>query len=349
MKVVHIESGLGNQMLSYCELLALKHVNPSEEFYIETLVYDISEAAEVINQWQGYELEKVFNIQTPNIRNRFNKEQWMAILEDIREGEFWERNWNWPVYFTKAFERQGLTLQNLRGDFEESAKKYQNSVTGYRRNNALYKRFQKTWLYSNIRRIVNNRKPYKENDLSYLFYSGGGDALTGQKLSFMYINNHIEDIDRIIRETFIFPPLDDERNIKLMRELQGCESVAIHVRRGDLLELNGRYYKGGFFKRATNYIKHHVDTPIFYFFCDPGSSEWCRNNLKVFGLKSDDKLFFVDWNKGKESFRDMQLMRYCKHNIITISSFGWWGAYLNENPKKITISPEPKINTTHHM
>ena len=67
MKVIHIESGLGNQMLSYCELLSLKHVNPLEEFYLETLVYDIPEAAEVISQWQGYELQRVFDIQTPNI------------------------------------------------------------------------------------------------------------------------------------------------------------------------------------------------------------------------------------------------------------------------------------------
>lgn len=30
MKIVHIESGLGNQMLSYCEFLALKNTNPEK-------------------------------------------------------------------------------------------------------------------------------------------------------------------------------------------------------------------------------------------------------------------------------------------------------------------------------
>ena len=82
MKVIHIESGLGNQMLSYCELLSLKHVNPLEEFYLETLVYDIPEAAEVISQWQGYELQRVFDIQTPNIRDKFTEKQWGAIIEE---------------------------------------------------------------------------------------------------------------------------------------------------------------------------------------------------------------------------------------------------------------------------
>lgn len=54
-----------------------------------------------------------------------------------------------------------------------------------------------------------------------------------------------------------------------------------------------------------------------------------------------DKVYFVDWNKGEESFRDMQLMAECKHNIFTQSSFGFWGAYLNTNPDKITCAPDP--------
>ena len=35
MKVLHIESGLGNQMLGYCEYLAIKKANPDDDCYIE--------------------------------------------------------------------------------------------------------------------------------------------------------------------------------------------------------------------------------------------------------------------------------------------------------------------------
>ena len=78
--------------------------------------------------------------------------------------------------------------------------------------------------------------------------------------------------------------------------------------------------------------------------------EWCKENSRIFGLDySKDQVYFVDWNIGEDSFRDMQLMTHCKHGIITNSSFGWWGAYLIQNPNKITISPSLEINTTHHF
>ena len=58
MKLVHIESGLGNQMLNYAEFLAMRHANPGEECYMENIIFRIPEVNETISQWNGYELEK---------------------------------------------------------------------------------------------------------------------------------------------------------------------------------------------------------------------------------------------------------------------------------------------------
>ena len=72
MKVVHIESGLGNQMLSYCEYLAIKKMNPNDDCYIETIIYELPECNDIICQWNGYELNNIFGLDAPNIKNHFN-------------------------------------------------------------------------------------------------------------------------------------------------------------------------------------------------------------------------------------------------------------------------------------
>lgn len=350
MKVIHIESGLGNQMLSYCELLAIKKANPEEACYLETLIYDFPEAGKIFSQWNGYELNRIFGIADSNIRKLFNDEQWRAIHNSLEKSRFWEKEWNWPVYFCDAFKEQGMQLDNLRGDFEESNRMNRNSAHNVLRRNAIYMKFQKSYAYANLRRYYWQLFYKEKTDKELLFYKGSENALTGQRLAFQYRGNGIELIDDEIRKSFQFPDIIDNSNLSFLASVQGSQTVAIHARRGDLLNTSGQYYKGGYFRRAVNFLKRKVSNPVFCFFCDPGSTEWCRQNGNIFGLDySKDAVLFVDWNKGTESYRDMQLMSLCKHNVITISSFGWWGAYLNTNKDKITISPELKINTTHHF
>lgn len=351
MKVIHIESGLGNQMLSYCEYLAMKKANPQDDVYIENIIFDIPECNEVINQWNGYELERVFGINAPNIRSCFDDEQWEKIMSEICESRFWvleEHNWNYPVVFTKAFNNAGLKLRNVRGNFEShemmaSCQPNKNSIS-YRLHHTLPYYYLQAW---------KRRRPIPLDEMDcrkQLFLKTDEDIFTGQQLSFKLKGAGIEKIADDIKNTFVFPDITDVKNKEARGFISNRNSVAIHARRGDMLGGNYLYYATGYFKRAVKFIRKHVDNPVFFIFCDPGSVGWAIENADVLGLNNKrDEIHFVDWNKSTDSYRDMQLMSACKHQIITNSTFGWWGAWMNKNPDKITISPEFRINTTHTL
>lgn len=349
MKVVHIESGLGNQMLSYCEYLALKKLHPDEDIYIETIVYDIPECNEFINQWNGYELERIFGINAPNVKSLFTDEQWAKIITEIRESRFWvlvEHNWNYPVYFTKAFNHAGLHLKNMRGDFEEKAK-IRSDQPDLR---SLKYRLRHTLLYYHFQ-MWKMRQPRPMETLdcrNELFLETEEDIFTGQKLMFKKKGSGIELIEDDVRKAFTFPEIIDKKNKNTFEYISNCNSVAIHARRGDMLGANAAYYLTGYFKRAVRYIRKYADNPKFFIFCDPDSVSWAHENANILGLDmKKDEIHFVNWNKSEDSFRDMQLMAACKHQVITNSSFGWWGAWLNTNPNKITTTADFKMNTTH--
>ncbi len=43
--------------------------------------------------------------------------------------------------------------------------------------------------------------------------------------------------------------------------------------------------------------------------------------------------------EGEPSYIDFYILSLCKDNIITNSSFGWWSAWLNQNPHKKVVCP----------
>ena len=52
-------------------------------------------------------------------------------------------------------------------------------------------------------------------------------------------------------------------------------------------------------------------------------------------------LIFIE---NEPHYINLYLLSLCKHNIISNSTFGWWAAWLNQNPNKVVICPTPWVN-----
>jgi hypothetical protein len=125
----------------------------------------------------------------------------------------------------------------------------------------------------------------------------------------------------------------------LLKKIKSENSVAIHVRRGDLVTLDAMLMPVDYYKKAIEMIRQKVSNPIFYLFSD--EPEWCKENLKL-GVT----LHIV---KGNASYEDLELMKNCKHQILANSAMSWWAGYLNNNPRKIVIAPKQFTHWEDHI
>lgn len=128
-------------------------------------------------------------------------------------------------------------------------------------------------------------------------------------------------------------------NHKIKDKILNTNAVSIGIRRGDYVKLGLIICDIGYYKKAISLIINRIDNPIFYVFSD--DIEWCKRNIEI-----PTKHYFVESNEDTP-FENMELMSLCKHNIISNSSYDWWGAILNTNNQKTVICPKvwmPKNN-----
>lgn len=127
---------------------------------------------------------------------------------------------------------------------------------------------------------------------------------------------------------------------KVSHKINNTNSISIHIRRGDYI--SNQYANSihgtcdsAYFSRAIAYMSENNildDSSEFFVFSD--DIEWCRNNLEL-----GYKLNFVTGSAERPEV-DMILMSQCKHQIISNSTFSWWGAWLNKNESKVIITPK---------
>lgn len=162
---------------------------------------------------------------------------------------------------------------------------------------------------------------------------------------FWACEKYYADILPKLRELIVFPKQETgeaaRRNRDLMERMGKEISVSLHIRRGDYLDSENAAMFGGictdaYYEASVRFIRERFPEAHFYVFSDDPAYAKERYQEPDFTV--------VDWNTGKNSLFDMQLMSCCKHNICANSTFSFWGARLNPSKDKIMIRPAKHKN-----
>ena len=147
---------------------------------------------------------------------------------------------------------------------------------------------------------------------------------------------YLEPIKDILAKELALKEPVDQKHKTILEKMRDTNSVCVQVRRGDYVtdpktSLEHRTFGLEYYDKAFEFLKTKVANPILFVFSD--DIEWCKNNLKP-----DLPVFFFD--PAMPDYEDFALAVKCKHDIIANSSFGFWAAWLNDNPGKIVIAPK---------
>ena len=170
-------------------------------------------------------------------------------------------------------------------------------------------------------------------------------------IGYFQSEKYFEDIREQVRRAFTFSDKiwdgldrESERRVKgCLEQILCCESVSVHVRRGDYLEKDEIY--GGictqeYYREAFRRILGRSPQAVFFLFSK--DREWVREWIPVLcrDLSLEEGRFIpVEGTTEETGYLDLFLMRRCKNHIIANSSFSWWGAWLGINPDRLVIAP----------
>ena len=138
-----------------------------------------------------------------------------------------------------------------------------------------------------------------------------------------------------IRKEIFFPHSREMQGERLRTEILQSNSVAVHIRLNDYddIECFEQICPKGYYLNSINCIVQKISDAKFFIF-----SNNIERARKVLGVQ--DNFYFVEYFDRMNGIGDMELITMCKHAIIGNSTFGWWGAALNRNPKALVIAPK---------
>ncbi|MFC1801914.1 alpha-1,2-fucosyltransferase [Patescibacteria group bacterium] len=158
---------------------------------------------------------------------------------------------------------------------------------------------------------------------------------------------YFKDIEHVIRKEFVIKkPLGDYGQ-KIAGAIKSKKNpVCLHIRRGDFANSPEQAKHHGvspldYYYSAINTLTKTIPDAHFFVFSD--SIDWVKDNLKL-----SYPITYVGQGSEK-NYEDITLISYCKHHILSNSTFGWWGAWLGQTKDQIVIAPKKWFNKNMNL
>ena len=145
---------------------------------------------------------------------------------------------------------------------------------------------------------------------------------------------YLEQNKKILKKQFQLKKISNfhRKFLKLISNKKNSVAVHIRIYRNHRNEKN---FHGNvspeYILKAIRKIEAQIENPHYFIFSN--SKDWFIKNINM-----NEKNFQII--HGYKDYEDLISISKCKHQIISNSTFGWWGAWLNENPNKIVIAPK---------
>lgn len=258
------------------------------------------------------------------------------ISRDVTLDLAWFKRGNRPLKIFDAFD---LPEANKLDEYHES--KIYKPITVRLINRVLRKisKYELSTTKSLNRFIFENDDFYPQ---AYLHIKNA--TLVGYWQSEEYFSNIKSQIPKI----FSFKQISNESvNAAKYRILNSHQNTSLHWRRGDYvgnksLGLNLDKY----FMRSLKYLINERNIKQVFVFTE--DTDWVKKKLYSFGIVLN-YYFISDEILRHEDFHELYLMTQCENNIISNSSFSWWGAYLNQKKDKIVCAPDKWTNVNYSI
>lgn len=133
-----------------------------------------------------------------------------------------------------------------------------------------------------------------------------------------------------VRQWYRFKEEIISNNRQRFSSIDFMDSCGLHVRMGDFVTTYEELFyvpRLEYYKRALQLVKKQDN--IIVFSDDIPAAKKLLSNL-------GDRFTFID---GYEANEGIYLQSLCHDFICTSSTYGWWGAWLNNTPDRVIIAP----------